>query len=142
VAPVVASFLDAHPEIQIELVLNDRNLDLIEGGLDLALRIGPLSDSSLMVRRIGEVRRVAVASPDYLKRHGTPASPAELVDHEVIFGYARSAGTEWRFGPTARGPVIRVAPRLLVNDIDAMLLAAKAGRGIARTLSYHVVDAI
>src|SRR5262249_48340057 len=75
IAPLVTRFLDAFPETQVELVLNDRNLDLIEEGLDVAVRIGPLSDSGLLARRVGEVRRVVVASPDYLARRGTPSTP-------------------------------------------------------------------
>jgi DNA-binding transcriptional LysR family regulator len=72
VAPLVTRFLDAYPETQVELVLNDRNLDLIDDELDVAVRIGRLSDSSLLARRVGEVKRVVVASPDYLARRGIP----------------------------------------------------------------------
>jgi DNA-binding transcriptional LysR family regulator len=126
VAPVVTSFLDAFSEIQVELVLNDRNLDLIEEGLDIAIRIGPLSDSALLVRRVGEVRRVVVASPDYVARLGAPQRPADLARHDTIFNSLRSSAQEWRFGPTARGPVVRLSPRLLVNDVESELLAARA----------------
>jgi DNA-binding transcriptional LysR family regulator len=140
VAPIVSSFLDRFPETQIELVLNDRNLDLIEEGLDLAVRIGPLSDSRLKVRRVGEVRRVVVASPNYLARRGTPKTPADLARHDTIFGTARAGAPEWRFGPSARGPVVRLTPRLLVNEIEAQLIAVRAGRGIARVLSYQVAE--
>jgi DNA-binding transcriptional LysR family regulator len=140
VAPIVSSFLDRFPETQIELVLNDRNLDLIEEGLDLAVRIGPLSDSALKVRRVGEVRRVVVASPNYLARRGTPKTPADLARHDTIFGTARAGAPEWRFGPSTRGPVVRLSPRLLVNEIEAQLIAARAGRGIARVLSYQVAE--
>ena len=140
VAPIVSSFLDRFPETQIELVLNDRNLDLIEEGLDLAVRIGPLSDSALKVRRVGEVRRVVVASPVYLAKRGTPKTPADLNRHDTIFGTARAGTPEWRFGPSARGPVVRLSPRLLVNEIEAQLIAVRAGRGIARVLSYQVAE--
>ncbi|HLI14181.1 MAG TPA: LysR family transcriptional regulator [Alphaproteobacteria bacterium] len=140
VAPVVTGFLDAFPEMQVELVLNDRNLDLIEEGLDVAVRIGPLSDSALVVRRVGSVRRVTVASPAYLARRGIPRAPSELVRHDIIFGTSRSGLLEWRFGPSPRGSLVRLAPRLLVNEIEAQLVAARAGRGIARVLSYQVAD--
>lgn len=140
VAPVVSSFLDRFPETQVELVLNDRNLDLIEEGLDLAVRIGPLSDSSLKVRRVGEVRRVVVASPAYLARRGLPKTPAELGHHDTILSTTRGGAPEWRFGPSARGPVVRLSPRLLVNEAEAQLIAARAGRGIARVLSYQVAE--
>jgi DNA-binding transcriptional LysR family regulator len=140
VAPIVTSFLDAFTEIQVELVLNDRNLDLIEEGLDVAVRIGNLSDSTLLVRRVGEVTRFVVASPDYLARHGAPQRPADLAGRDTIYHPLRSGAQEWRFGPTARGPAVRLSPRLLVNDVESQLLAAKAGRGIARFLSYQVAD--
>jgi DNA-binding transcriptional LysR family regulator len=140
VAPIVSAFLNDHPDVRVELTLNDRNLDLIEEGLDLAVRIGPLADSSLIARQVGAVRRVAVASPDYLARRGTPLTPHELAAHDTIFGMARSSTREWRFGPSARGITVRLAPRLLVDDVDAQLQAAQAGRGIARPLSYQVAE--
>jgi DNA-binding transcriptional LysR family regulator len=140
VAPLVTRFLDAYPEIQVELVLNDRNLDLIEEELDVAVRIGALSDSSLLARRVGEVKRVVVASPGYLARRGTPSKPAELSAHDTIFGTLRAGAREWRFGPPKRTTVVRLSPRLLVNEVEAQLIAARAGRGIARVLSYQVVE--
>jgi len=140
VAPLVTRFLDAFPEIQVELVLNDRNLDLIEEGLDVAVRIGTLSDSSLLAQRVGEVKRVVVASPNYLTRRGTPSKPDELSTHDTIFGTLRAGALEWRFGPPKRTTVVRLSPRLLVNEVEAQLIAARAGRGIARVLSYQVVE--
>jgi DNA-binding transcriptional LysR family regulator len=139
-APVVSAFLKQHPDVQIELTLNDRNLDLIEEGLDLAVRIGPLADSGLVARQIGSVRRIVVASPAYLERRGIPRMPSDLTSHDTIFGRARSSAREWRFGPSPRGTVVRLAPRLLVDDVEAQLQAAEAGRGIARPLSYQVTD--
>jgi DNA-binding transcriptional LysR family regulator len=140
VAPIVSRFLNEYPDVRVELTLNDRNLDLIEEGLDLAVRIGPLADSGLVARPVGSVRRVVVASPDYLARRGIPRAPTDLAAHDTIFGMARSASREWRFGPSQRGAVVRLTPRLLVDDVDAQLQAARAGRGIARPLSYQVTD--
>jgi DNA-binding transcriptional LysR family regulator len=140
VAPIVSAFLNEHPEVRVELSLNDRNLDLIEEGLDLAVRIGPLADSSLVARQVGSVRRVVVASPEYLARRGVPLTPPGLTAHDTIFGMARSSAREWRFGPSARGPIVRLSPRLLVDDVEAQLQAAQAGRGIARPLSYQVTE--
>lgn len=140
VTPVVTRFLDLHPGVSVEMVLNDRNLDLIEEGIDLAVRIGDLPASSLLARRLGQVRRVLVASPDYVAERGMPRRPADLADHDIIFGTSRSGVLEWRFGPTTRGPAVRISPRLLVNEVEAQLRAAHAGRGIARVLSYQVVD--
>jgi DNA-binding transcriptional LysR family regulator len=142
VAPIVSAFLNEYPDVQVELSLNDRNLDLIEEGLDLAVRIGPLADSSLVVRQVGSVRRVVVASPAYLARRGVPRTPSDLATHDTIFGMARSAAREWRFGPSQRGAVVRLSPRLLVDDVEALLQAAQAGRGVARVLSYQVRDEV
>jgi len=140
VAPIVSAFLNAHPDVRVELSLNDRNVDLIEEGLDLAVRIGPLADSSLVARQVGSVRRVVVASPAYLARRGVPRTPSDLATHDTIFGMARSPAREWRFGPSQRGPLVRLSPRLLVDDVEAQLQAAQSGRGIARVLSYQVSD--
>jgi DNA-binding transcriptional LysR family regulator len=140
VAPIVSTFLNEYPEVRVELSLNDRNLDLIEEGLDLAVRIGALADSSLVARQVGSVRRVVVASPEYLARRGVPLTPPDLAAHDTIFGMARSSAREWRFGPSARGAIVRLSPRLLVDDVEAQLQAAQAGRGIARPLSYQVTE--
>ncbi|MDP4023508.1 LysR substrate-binding domain-containing protein [Methylobacterium sp. NEAU 140] len=136
VAPVVAAFLAAHPEAQIELLLADRNLDLVEEGIDVALRIGRLAESRLVAQRVGQVRLVTVASPAYLAARGVPAAPADLARHDTIVGPIRAEGREWRFG-AAR---VRLAPRLTVNEVEAALVAARAGAGIARVLSYQVAD--
>ncbi|NHZ81624.1 LysR family transcriptional regulator [Massilia sp. CCM 8695] len=139
VAPAMIDFLDLHPALQVELVFNDRNLDMIEHGLDLAVRIGPLPDTGMMARQVGQVRRMLVASPAYLARRGTPSSPRELDAHDIIFSEQR-AGTEWRFLEDGREFAVRLAPRLIVNEIDTMLLAVLAGRGIGRPLSYQVAE--
>ena len=127
VTPMVAGFLAAYPGLRVELLLADRNLDLLEEELDAAIRIGPLDDSGLVVRRVGQVTRQVVASPAYLARHGTPADPAELAAHELIQTSGRAAPPEWRFRQDGRIRVARLAPRLLVNDVEAALAAARAG---------------
>lgn len=139
VAPVVTEFLDRYPELQVELVLNDRNLDLIEEGLDVAVRIGQLTDSALLVRRVGEVRRVLVACPEYLARRGTPGNAADLAHHDIIFNTIRSTTREWRLGPSGR-TIVRLSPRFFANDVESLLLAAREGRGVGRFLSYQVAD--
>ncbi|MBP1180411.1 LysR family transcriptional regulator [Methylobacterium sp. PvR107] len=136
VAPIVSGFLDAYAETQVELVLADRNLDLVEEGIDVALRIGQLAESRLVARRVGQVRQIVVASPDYLAARGTPHQPADLSDHDTILGVVRSGVREWRFGVNR----VRLAPRLIVNEVEAALIAARSGRGIARILSYQAAD--
>jgi len=138
VAPVVSGFLDAYPETQVELVLADRNLDLVEEGIDIALRIGQLTESRLVARRVGQVSRIVVASPDYLAARGTPRKPADLALHDTILSIARSGLREWRFGAHR----VRLAPRLIVNEVEAALIAARAGRGIAQVLSYQAAEDI
>jgi DNA-binding transcriptional LysR family regulator len=138
VAPIVAGFLDTYAETQIELVLADRNLDLVEEGIDVALRIGQLAESRLVTRRVGQVNQVVVASPSYLAARGTPRTPADLSDHDTILGMVRANVREWRFGANR----VRLAPRLIVNEVEAALIAARAGRGITRVLSYQAAEDI
>jgi DNA-binding transcriptional LysR family regulator len=140
VAPVVSAFLNDYADVRVELSLNDRNLDLIEEGFDLAVRIGGLPDSSLVARQVGSVRRVVVASPSYIASRGRPRVPSDLATHDTIFGMARSSVREWRFGQSKRGPIVRLSPRLLVDDVEAQVQAARAGRGVARVLSYQVTE--
>jgi DNA-binding transcriptional LysR family regulator len=137
IAPIVTAFLDRFPGVRIELLLNDRNLDLIDEGIDIALRIGALKDSGLTIRRAGQVSRLWVASPGYLKRHGTPETPGDLLRHETIQG-AGPAVPRWSFASRSRGAPMNFPARFRVNDIEAQLEAAREGRGIARLMSYQV----
>ena len=138
VAPVVTRFLARHPDIQVDLTLSDRNVDLIEEGIDAGLRIGALSNMSLVARRLGEVRQVTVASPAYLDRRGTPHVPADLAGHELIMSTSVRTMAEWRFRADGREHVVRYGPRLRMNDVEAVLAAARDGFGIARAMSYQV----
>ena len=135
--PVVTRFLMRHPEIQVDLVLSDRNADLIDNGIDVALRIGALGDSALVARQLGTVRRVTVASPAYLQRCGEPSTPEELSQHELILGTMLRGLAEWRYRTAAREHIVRFTPRLQVNDVEGVLSAAREGFGIARALSYQ-----
>jgi DNA-binding transcriptional LysR family regulator len=139
IAPLVGRFLDAHDGVEVELLLNDRNIDLIEEGIDVALRIGPLVDSTLSARLVGHVRRLWVASPAYLERRGTPRAPADLARHEAILGTLRG-NTEWAFAGGRRGASPRLTGWLRVDDVETRLRAARDGRGIAQLLSYQVAD--
>ena len=140
--PTIIAFLDLHPALQVEMVFNDRNVDLIEHRIDLALRIGELPDTGMVARRVGQVRRVLVASPTYLERRGAPASPEELERHDVIYNSGVSNNSEWRFLHQGRELVVKLTPRLSVNEIDAILMAVLAGRGIGRPLSYQVAEQV
>lgn len=139
-APVINGFLTEHPDVRADVTLHDRNLDLIESELHVALRIGALADSSLVARRVGSVRRLTVAAPDYLSRKGAPKTPADLTQHAVILTTAVSASPEWRFEAGGRPRAVRLDPRLRINDVEAALAAVRAGQGIGRALSYQIAD--
>jgi len=140
IAPLVWSFLDSHPHIRAELVLTNRNLDLVEEVLDGAVRIGPLTESGLVARRVGQVRWVLFASPDYVTRRGRPRTPRDLIKHDIVYESHRPSPMEWRFRASGPGKVVRITPRFMATEIEAVLAAVKAGRGIGRTLSYQVAD--
>jgi DNA-binding transcriptional LysR family regulator len=135
VRPLVDAFLEAYPEVQVRLLLLDRIVNLIEEGMDLAVRIGPLPDSSLIAVTVGALRRVVCASPDYLARKGTPRAPADLAAHDCIAFTQESPGeTAWRFTTGS----VRVRPRLVTNSAEAAVASASEGHGITRVLSYQV----
>jgi len=125
--------------MQAELRLADHTLDLLEEGLDLALRIGPPAQALPPPLRIGAVRRVVVASPAYLAAH-EPRVPADLARHAVVHVAGRPVPSEWRFRAGRRERVVPLAPRLTVSEIEAALVAVRAGHGITRVLSYQVAD--
>jgi DNA-binding transcriptional LysR family regulator len=142
VAPLVTSFLDAHSAVRIELVLGERNLDLIDEGLDLAIRISQLADSRLVARRVGEIRRTLVASPTYLRNRPELRSPRDLARHDIVFYSGFGAPTEWRFQARGRRQSIRLTPRIMVTDVDAVIAMVRAGRGVGRVFSYQVATEI
>jgi DNA-binding transcriptional LysR family regulator len=140
VAPLVAAFLEQHPEVEARLLLVDRVVSLAEEGVDLAVRIGPLPDSSLRARLVGQVRWLICASPAYLARAGVPRTPEALARHTCVsFDAGSPLADQWTF-PRAGGRERRVAvrPRLIVNTAQAGIDAAIAGLGIVRVLSYQV----
>ena len=139
IAPIVSRFLDAHDGVEVELLLGDRNVDLIEEGVDVALRIGALADSGLTARPVGHVSRLWVASPTYLERRGTPRVPGDLAEHEAVLGTARGT-IDWVFAGARRGAPMHMTGRLRVDDVETRLRAARDGRGIAQLLSYQVAD--
>ncbi|MBT0669328.1 LysR family transcriptional regulator [Novosphingobium profundi] len=136
VLPVINALLARHAGLNVRMMLLDRNVRIIEEGIDVAVRIGALADSSLRAVTIGSVRQTIVASPAYLAEHGVPDDPAELASHHCIVGSAVRAGPKWSFG--ARGDrTVEVPSRLTVNSIDAAIAAARDGVGLANVLSYQ-----
>ncbi len=98
IRPIIADYLTDHPHVNVRAIFVDRNVNLIEEGIDIALRIGELPDSELQAVTVGRVRRVVCASPDYLRSHGIPQTPSELADHQIVAAAASSRLLEWRFG--------------------------------------------
>jgi DNA-binding transcriptional LysR family regulator len=142
IVPVVTEFLEAYREVDVQIMLVDRVVDLIDEHIDLALRIGELPDSSLIAVRIGTIGRIVCASPAYLAAHGVPRHPRELAGHEAITFSGLSSTREWSFrvdGKTERFPV---RSRLVVNTAEAALDAAVAGTGLTRVLSYQAAGAV
>ena len=142
VGPVMAAYLRRHGEVSAELRLEDRVVNLVEDGIDLAVRIGLLADSSLVARHVGEMRRIVVASPGYLKRHGEPATPAEIAGHQTIQFGAGAATGEWRFVAQGREFRLNIAPRFACNVADAAIQYAEQDGGLTRVLAYQAADAI
>jgi DNA-binding transcriptional LysR family regulator len=137
ILPIVTKLLRAHPQLDVHLILVDRVIRLVEEGIDVAVRIADLSDSSLLAIRVAEVRRVLVASPAYLAARGVPAEVSDLLKHDLIAFDNFALNSEWRFTPSGR-PAIRCEPRLLTNSVEAAIDAALDDLGIARALSYQV----
>ena len=142
VAPIIGDFLRAHPRVSASLILHDRLVNLIDEGVDVAVRIGELPDSSLVARQVGRVQRLLVASPDYLARRGLPQDPTDLRLHDVIAFTGLMPNREWRFVRDGRNAVVRLAPRFEVNDAAAAIAASEAGDGITIALCYMVAEAI
>ncbi len=137
IAPILLDFLDQHPDVTGRLLLLDRVTNLLEEGMDVALRIGHLTDSSMAAMRVGSVRSVICASPDYLKRHGVPQQPGDLTDHRLIVATSSLGSHEWRFGEDDR-LAVRIHPALVCNSNAAVVHAVEQGWGISRLLSYQV----
>ena len=137
VLPIVNDFLKGFPDVSVRLMLLDRPVDLVEERLDAAIRIGPLADSSAIATRLGALRRVVVASPDYLSRRGVPEHPDDVAAHDVVV-FGGAGGGRWDFGPSSK----RVTPRLTVSTAEAAIDAVESGLGITRVLSYQAVDAL
>jgi DNA-binding transcriptional LysR family regulator len=145
VAPIVARYLDAYPDMRARLLVFDRIVNIVEEGIDLAVRIGHLADSSLSAIRVGQVRQIVCASPDYFERHGTPQTPADLNNFQIIATTGSSAPLDWQFkSPDGNGRKIHVSPdaRWQTNSIDAARNAAIDGWGITRLLSYQAAPFI
>ena len=136
VAPVVTAFLAKYPDVEVELLLLDRVVDLVEEGVDAAVRIGQLPDSSLVAVPVGETRRVVCASRPYVRRAGKPKEPGDLAHHRCVVFTGITANNEWMFG--GKPAQVSVRPILRTNQVDVAIGAVLQGLGCGQFLSYQV----
>jgi DNA-binding transcriptional LysR family regulator len=137
-APMLPGYLAEQTRVSVDLMLADRPVRLAEEGIDVALRIGPLEDSGLIVRKLDDIKRVICAAPDYLHRRGEPARPDDLVDKDCLaFGDVPGVA-EWSFQDGAVRRSLRIPTRLCANDFDTLVSAALAGAGLVRVPSWQV----
>ncbi len=142
VSPVMSAYLKRYPEVSAELLLSDQIVNLVEDGVDLAVRIGHLADSTLVARHVGEMRRIVVASPAYLEVRGEPKTPAAIAAHDTIRFGARTASPEWRFVEAAREVRVTCTPRFATNSADAAIQYAEQGGGLTRVMFYQAAAAL
>jgi DNA-binding transcriptional LysR family regulator len=140
--PIVSDFIDVNPHITVSMLLFDRVVDLIDEGFDLAVRIANLPDSSLVSRHVGDVRRMLVASPAYLSKHGSPKTPEDLKTHAVIGQTGLLPNRELRYFKAGKPARITLPIRFEINDAYACISTAEQGKGITIALSYMVSDAL
>jgi len=140
-APALADFLARYPEVEVDMTLNDRFVDIVDEGFDVAVRIGTLVDSSYVARKLAPIRRVICASPEYLHARGTPASPDDLRAHECLSNSNLATAREWRFvTPEGRPWSVETRGRLSANNGDALKAAAMRGLGLVNLPTFFVGD--
>ena len=136
--PAISDFADLHPELVIQMDFNDRHVDLVGEGYDLAIRIAELKDSSLMARKLAPVRRLLCASPGYLKVRGTPIKPSDLKHHDIL-QYSYAENTTWHLtGPDGRKHALNLPAKMIANNGDFLKHAAQKGQGIISTPTFLV----
>lgn len=140
--PLIAEFVEAHPQIDIKLVLSDHILAMTERQFDVALRVGHLPDSALIATEVGSVRRVAVASPAFLAQRGVPQVPEDLTLMPCVTFDNLTGSDAWRFQDRETMKTVPIHSRLVANTAESALLAAEHGMGFTRLLSYQVADSV
>lgn len=142
VTPLMSTYLKRYPDVAGDLRLSDRMVNLVEEGVDIAVRIGHLPDSSLVARAVGDMRRMVVASPDYLATHGEPHHPSEIAAHRTVHFGTLSAAPDWRFVEDGREVRVACAPRFTTNSADAAIFHAEQGGGLTRVLAYQAAEGL
>lgn len=140
--PAIASFLDRHRQVDVDLCLRDDYVDLFTAGYDIAVRIGPMADSSLRVRRLAELRRVTFAAPSYFAEHGRPLHPSDLANHSCIVRSAGQDGAAWTYRINGKLHKVVIGGRLRTDNAEAANQAAVSGIGIANASYWQVCDLI
>lgn len=140
VTPVVTEYLRRYPQVNASCWFLDRVVNMMDEGIDLAVRIGDLPDSSMQAIRVGHVRKVICAAPSYLAQHGQPNTPQDLTSHCIVSASAVTPSPEWRLVENGESCIVKLRPRLSVTSNDAAVNAAIDGFGIVRMMSYQVAD--
>lgn len=142
IAPIVTEYLHSYPAVMASCWFVDRVVNMMEEGVDVAIRIGELPDSSMQAVRVGSVRRVICGAPSYLAEHGAPQVPDDLATHTIVCANAVAPASEWQLMQDGAPVVVKVHPRMTSTTNDAALVAAVNGFGLTRLLSYQVADAM
>ena len=137
VLPIMTEYLDLYPEVTGRGLFVDRVGNIVDEGIDVAVRIGHLSDSGFTATRVGQIKRVICGSPAYFEKHGIPTVPNDLARHQIVASTSAWTSLEWRFGGAGKAAV-RVNPRLFCNTNEAAIAAAARGWGLTRVLSYQI----
>ncbi|KGJ87502.1 LysR family transcriptional regulator [Thalassotalea sp. ND16A] len=138
VMPGIIDYLNQYPNTEVDAIFLDRVVNLLEEGLDVGVRIGELPDSSMRALRVGSVRLILCAAPDYLEQNGIPQQPEDLNQHTIISARAMNNSSDWRFEQQDKTYNVNIKPRITVTTNDAAIEAALSGFGITRLLSYQV----
>lgn len=140
VTPIVTEYLQRYPEVTASCWFLDRVVNMMDEGVDIAVRIGELPDSSMQAIRVGKVRRVICAAPSYLERHGEPQSPDELAAHTIVSASGVTPAPEWRLVENGAARIVKLQPRMITTTNDSAVAAAVAGFGLSRLMSYQVAE--
>jgi DNA-binding transcriptional LysR family regulator len=142
ITPILTEYLQQNPSVTVKAVFYDRISNLLDEGLDVAIRIGPLKDSSLYATQVGSVHKILCASASYLKENGIPTHPSDLANHQIIQSSPVEPTTTWQFESAAGKTSVNVIPRLLCSQNGVAISAARKGSGITRVMSYQIGEEI
>lgn len=142
IMPIISEYLAMYPDVSVKTMFSDRNTNLVEDELDIAVRIGHLKDSNLYATQVGSVKRILCGSPSYFQQYGIPQCPADLTQHQTIFPSVYGSLTSWEFINNGKKEVIKLTPRLQCFQGAAAIKAAIQGTGITRVMSYQVGEEI